>query len=159
LVSAETSSNLIRLPKARTARRLLGSGVEYFTYELILIFLNIVSPFTGGVLGFFATPFILLMVGIRDVKSGAFSIAKRVGGMRVVDYRTGQPISDLQALKRNSYYLVLIVLMVVPFTKSIPTAIFTLLMMIDIMMIIASPEGRRIGDLIAGTQVVQEKRR
>ena len=148
----------IHAPKPSTARRLLGSGIEFLAYSVAILILNVVSPLTGGAIGFLAVPLLLLMVGLRDVKSGKFSLGKRVGGMRVVDARTLLPASDTQALKRNSYYLILILLMIFPLVKVAPTAFFKLLLLIDVLMIFASRNGRRLGDHLAGTLVVSEQR-
>lgn len=142
------------LPKANTARRLLGSGIEYVTYVTcawVIVFLDFL---TAGVLGLLCLVLVVLVV-LRDFNAGSFSIAKRVSRMRVVDRRTGQSASNVQALLRNGYYLGLLLLMVLPWVDAPVLFFFKLFIALDILMILSSPQGRRLGDLLAGTQVVE----
>lgn len=142
------------LPKASTSRRLLGSGIEYLIYTTTIGLASALGIFTGGILGFLWVPFMLVVVGIRDLNAGAFSLGKKIGHMRVLDLKTAQPASNYQALLRNSYYLTLIFLMIVPYLKFAFEGIFLTLIIIDTLIVISSPTGRRIGDYMAGTQVV-----
>lgn len=147
------------LPKASTMRRLLGSGIEYLVYVTGIVMIAFLSLFTGGLIGLFAPLFLFGMVGLRDVNAGAFSISKRVGGLRVVDRETGLPPSNPKAVLRNSYYLILLLAMNLPYVEFVAPFFFFAMMFIDILMIMASPKGRRIGDLMANTQVVSEVQR
>jgi uncharacterized RDD family membrane protein YckC len=98
------------------------------------------------------------LIILRDFNAGAYSIAKRVSQMRVVDSRTGRSPSNAQALLRNSYYLGLLVVAVfLPWIAWLFSVLFMLFIGFDIMMILASPRGRRLGDLLAGTQVVEAR--
>lgn len=142
------------LPKANTARRLLGSGIEYVTYVACAWMIVFLDFLTAGVLGLLCLALVVLVV-LRDFNSGAFSIAKRVSRMRVVNQRTGQPASNVQALLRNGYYLGLLLLMVLPWVDAPLVFFFKLFIVLDILMILSSPQGRRLGDLLAGTQVVE----
>jgi uncharacterized RDD family membrane protein YckC len=144
------------LPKPSTTRRFLGSGVEYIAYVIgggVISFLGTIS---GGLLGLLSLLLLGLIV-LRDFNAGAFSIAKRVSQMRVVDSRTGRSPSNTQALLRNSYYGLLAVLMFLPWIDWLLLALFMLFIWFDVMMILASPRGRRLGDLLAGTQVVEAR--
>lgn len=144
------------LPKAETARRLLGSGIEFIVYVAcgwVILFLDLL---TAGLLGLLSLVLVVLVV-LRDFNAGAFSIAKRVSRMRVVDWRTGKAASNVQALIRNGYYLGLLLLMVLPWTD-LPVMFFLkLFIAIDILMILSNPKGRRLGDLLANTQVVNAR--
>ena len=57
-------------------------------------------------------------------------------------------------LARNGYYLGLVLLMIVPLLKYLVQGFFFLFLVVDVMMIVASPGGRRLADYLAGTQVV-----
>jgi uncharacterized RDD family membrane protein YckC len=141
------------LPKAETPRRLLGSGIEFIVYVAcgwVIVGLEILS---AGLLGLLSLVLVLLVV-LRDFNAGAFSIAKRVSRMRVVDRQTRAPASNVQALIRNGYYLGLLVLTVFPFIDIPVLFFFKLFIILDILMILSSPTGRRLGDLLASTQVV-----
>ncbi len=135
-------------------RRLLGSGIEYFTYSTAITVFSLIGILTGGLLGLLWVPLLLIMIGMRDLNAGAFSLGKRVGGLRVVDLRSAQPPSNPQALLRNSYYLALVFLMLIPVVKYPIAGLFFTVLVLDTLMVIASPTGRRIGDHLAGTQVV-----
>lgn len=67
--------------------------------------------------------------------------------------------SSWQALLRNGYFILLLLLMVLPGGEFFGALFFPLLILMDVLMIIASPDGRRLGDLLAGTQVVPVVRR
>lgn len=141
-------------PKSDTGRRLLGSGIEYFAYVAGAWAITLLDSITGGILGFLAVLLVCLVV-LRDFKGGAFSIAKRVSQMRVVDLRTGQAASNAQALLRNGYYLgLLFIAAVLPWIDWLSSALFTMFVVLDIAMIFASRRGRRLGDFLARTQVV-----
>ncbi|MEM1207256.1 MAG: RDD family protein [Acidobacteriota bacterium] len=142
------------LPKASTPRRLLGSGIEFLAYSMAAGFFTAVGLAFGGLLGLLWVPLMLAVVASRDLNSGSFSLGKRIGSMRVVDIQTAEAASNVQALTRNSYYLVLIFLMIVPLAKIAVEGFFLMLVAIDTMMVIASDRGRRLGDFLAGTQVV-----
>lgn len=145
------------LPKASTPRRLLGSGIEYIFYIIVATILYLAESITGGFLFFM---FILLigLIVMRDFNAGAFSVAKRVSQMRVVSVKTGQSASNRQAILRNSYYLGLPLIAMLPWIGG-PVASFFFMMFVamDIMMILANPRGRRLGDFLASTQVVEAR--
>lgn len=144
------------LPKANTPRRLLGSGIEYVAYVICTWTIAFLDLSSGGVLGGLSFLVIALIV-LRDFNAGAFSVSKRVSQMRVVNFRDGRSISNIQALLRNGYYLVLLVFLVVPVVGLLASFLFMLFISLDVMMILASPRGRRLGDLLAGTQVVEAR--
>lgn len=143
------------LPKASTSRRLLGSGIEYLSYVLGIWIIAALDFFTGGLLGLFSL-FLVVLIVLRDFNGGTFSIAKRVSQMRVVDLRTGRAASNGQALLRNGYYLALLIAALIPFVDVLSSLFFTMFIFLDVMMIMASRRGRRLGDFMAGTQVVEE---
>ena len=144
----------VSLPKASIARRLLGSGIEYLAYSMTIAIFSFFGFFTGGLLGLVWVPLVFVLVALRDLNGGAFSPGKRVGNLRVVDLRSARPASNFQALARNGYYLGLVLLMIVPLLKYLVQGFFFLFLVVDVMMIVASPGGRRLGDYLAGTQVV-----
>lgn len=149
-LASQDPTQPIVLPKANIFRRLLGSGVEFIVYIFAIPAMNI--GFFGP--GCFVLLIVLALVLLRDFNAGHFNIAKRVSQMRVVQWQSGQAASNVKSFLRNSYYLVLFAIAYVPFFGWIPLAFVITL---DIMMIIANPRGRRLGDLLAGTQVVEER--
>lgn len=152
------SSQELSLPKADTRQRLLGSGIEFAGYFMALHVLLALSAVSIGVLDGAVAPILALLILVRDVRSGLFSVAKRLGRMRVVDHRTGQPASNLQAVGRNSYYILLTLLLALPILPAdlSLSALFNFFLMIDLVLIIYGDKGRRLGDRLARTQVVGE---
>jgi uncharacterized RDD family membrane protein YckC len=145
------------LPKPSTPRRLLGSGIEYVAYVFFTWIVTFLDSFTAGIAGLLAL-IVAGLVMLRDCNAGALSIAKRVSQMRVVDRRTGQPASNLQGLVRNGYYFgILVIAAFVPWFDWISSGLFMVFIAVDIAMIVANPRGRRLGDLLAGTQVVEAR--
>lgn len=145
----------IDLPRASPTRRLAGSGVEYFAYLAGITAMAVVSALTLGLLDILLVPFLALFIAVRDVRAGRYSLAKRIGNMRVVQVGTGLPASDRQALVRNSYYIVLALLMMMPiFLDTFAATLFWGCVVVDTLMVVGSSHGRRMGDRLAGTQVV-----
>jgi len=145
----------IELPKATTHRRLLGSGIEFGAY-VTGAWVIAVLDFITGLMGLLCLVLFGLIV-LRDCNAGLFSIAKRIGSMRVVHSQTGLPASNAQALLRNSYYLALLLIAILPLVDLATSPMFTLFVFVDMVMIIANPKGRRIGDFLAGTQVIDAR--
>jgi len=144
------------LPKANTTRRLLGSGIEFTSYVIGAWAIATLDAGTFGLLGLLTVALLGLIV-LRDFNGGAFSIAKRVSQTRVVDWRSGRRASNPQALLRNSYYLALPAVAILPWVDCLTSSMFMLFIALDIMMILANRQGRRLGDLLAGTQVVEAR--
>jgi uncharacterized RDD family membrane protein YckC len=156
-VTSLEPQNIGRLPKPSTPRRLLGSGIEYVAYVLCATVITVLDFVSVGVAGLLALVLAALVV-LRDCNAGALSIAKRVSQMRVVDRRTGRPASNLQGLVRNGYYIALLVVAAfIPWFDAISWFLFLLFIGLDIAMILANPRGRRLGDLLAGTQVIEAR--
>lgn len=150
----------LELPKAITSKRLMGAGVEYVFYSLLGGIAVTIAVSTFGVMDFVVALPMALGIAVRDSHSGLFSLEKRLGHMRVVDRKTGRPITNGQAFKRNSYYLIPPLTMILPLAALEPLlfSIFEMFILVDVAMIVFRQDGRRLGDLLAGTQVVQEAR-
>jgi uncharacterized RDD family membrane protein YckC len=145
------------LPKASPSRRLLGSGIEYVAYLICVGIITLLDAVSAGLFGLLSIVVLVLIV-LRDFNAGAFSLSKRVSQMRVVTMSSGKSASNAQALIRNGYYLVLLALSAaLPWIDWITSILFMLFVILDVMMILASPKGRRLGDLLAGTQVVEAR--
>lgn len=149
---------LVRLPRARAGRRLAGSGIEYVVYVAAITTLAVVSVLTAGLFDLLLAPLVVLLIAVRDVRSGLFSIGKRIAGLRVVQIGTGQPATNAQAVMRNSYYLGLTLVMMLPviILDGLAATLFGLCVVVDVLMILATEDGRRLGDRLAGTQVVHQ---
>jgi uncharacterized RDD family membrane protein YckC len=150
----------LNLAKAPVAGRLGGAGLEMFTFFVLDIIGLLLSPFTAMVSGMLTGLAAALYMGIKDLNGGHYSIGKRIAGVHVVDAKTGQPASRGQAVLRNSPYIAgwLLAVMPDPFGM-VGWAVIFVALIVDTLMIVASPEGKRSGDLLAGTQIVPTKPR
>ncbi len=83
--------------------------------------------------------FILIYLLFRDGMGGQ-SIAKKLLGLMVIDTSTGQPCGPLKSFHRN-------LILVVPFSP-----------LVELIAMFAFQDGRRLGDRLAGTQVIPLQR-
>ena len=148
------------LPKADMQRRLGGAGLEFFILTVIEVICIALSPFTAFVSGALASLFNAVYMAVKDLDSGKYSIGKRVGSTQVIDTETGGAASTKQAILRNAPYIACWTLAILPdpFGSFGFMAVF-LFILVDLGLIIADPQGRRLGDRIAKTQVVPVDRR
>lgn len=151
---------LMKYAKPSTLRRLLGAGLEFALYDATAVVVVLVSLMTLGAADFVAALVMIVFISIRDSNSGLFSLEKRLGRMRVIKKRTGRPISNLDAWKRNCYYLLWPALALLPFLPldAFAMSMFQIFLLVDLAMILFREDGRRLGDFLAGTQVVIERR-
>ena len=137
------------LPRAELGRRLGGSGLEF----LVLFGLEVASAVfvpVGVVLsllaaGYFAT---------KDLGGGRYSLGKRIARTRVVDAQTGQVPPAGRLVLRNAHLSLGFLMAVVPGFEVLGWALLALGATVDLLMLVADPQGRRLGDRLAHTQVV-----
>ena len=154
------SVTALELPKADLARRLGGSALEFLTFFVLVIIGILLSPFTAFISGILSSLFAATYMAIKDMGGGRFSIGKRIARVRLVDVRTGELATTGQALLRNSYYIAGWIMAVLPDPFGLlGVGLVSLCIVADLLMIVASPNGRRIGDLLAKTQAVPVKDR
>lgn len=154
--SAETA---LELPKADMQRRLGGAGLEFFVMTLIEVVGIALSPVTAFISGMVASMINAIYMGVKDLDGGKYSIGKRTGQTQVVDTVSGRRASTRQAILRNAPYIAAWTIAVLPdpFGSFGFIAVF-LFILVDLGLIIADPQGRRLGDRIAKTQVVAKER-
>jgi len=139
----------VLLPKADMTRRLGGSGIEFLT----LIALEIASAFLLPI-GIVMSILAAIYMAVKDQGGGRFSIGKRIAHTRVVDAETGEVPDPLRLFLRNSVFVAAWVIAVIPGVEIFGWGLLALAGLVDLLMVIADPLGRRLGDRIAGTQVV-----
>jgi uncharacterized RDD family membrane protein YckC len=152
-IVGKNSSPVPALPKSKTAPRLLCSGAEFGGYFIAALLIAGMDVLSAGLAGLACLP-LAVLIGLRDVSAGSFNPGKRISNVRVVDYRTGKSASNLQALGRNSYYCGLLLVAALPLIDVATSPLFASFVVLDVIAIISNPKGRRLGDFIAGTQVV-----
>ncbi len=147
------------LPRVEIKRRLKGSGVEFGALMAIDLLGLLVGVFLGFGIGGLITGFVtgvvmLVYMTVRDLNGGRYSFGKRWVKMKVVDVKELKPASNTQAVMRNITYIVALLGVFVDPIYVIGWGIVLGLILVDLFLIWRSPQGRRLGDLIAGTQVV-----
>jgi uncharacterized RDD family membrane protein YckC len=147
------------LPRVEVRRRLKGSGVEFGALMAIDLAALLVGFFLGVGVGALITGFVtgvvlLAYMIVRDLNGGRYSFGKRWVKMKVVDVKTLEPASNGQSVMRNITYILALLGVFLDPVYVIGWGIVLALIAVDLVMIWRSPQGRRLGDLIAGTQVV-----
>lgn len=148
----------LTLPKARSVPRLFASGIEFMIYLVALWIVLLLSLPTGLIAGVVGPLLLCAVVAIRDLRGGMYSLSKRLAGLRLVDAGTGLAASNAQGLARNSYFIVLLLVMAFPAVEYFAAVPFKMLVVIDGLLVMVNPAGRRLGDFLAGTQVVSVRR-
>jgi len=113
------------------------------------------SPFSMGAAGMFTSAVAMIYTALRDLRGGRYRLRSRSHGALVVDVVTGQPASETQALRRNLPLVVAWSLAVLPDPFGLLGWMAVgFLVAVDAMLVLVRRDGRRLGDLLAGTQVV-----
>jgi uncharacterized RDD family membrane protein YckC len=164
------SETLIQPVRVDFGRRLVAALIDVFAAYLLGVVVSFI-PFANIFLHLQLTMVIFLIV--RDFFFGGRGIGKNLMGLQVVDVMTGEPASFIQSIKRNVVifgptlvlYLVISVTKVAPvpwlsdFVRSaieLAGTIYTVVVVpYEAYRTYACADGRRLGDLLAGTAVVE----
>ncbi len=103
-----------------------------------------------GFIGFFAA---LTYIGIADGLMDGRSLGKRIIGLRVYRPEKGRAADFRDSILRNSTIGFLFVVSRVPY---VGWAVAAAGLGFELVLMIGSPEGRRLGDEIASTKVMEE---
>jgi len=143
----------LHLPEASVMRRAAASGLETGLLFALLVLFSGLAPVTLFMTEIFC---VLLAVywGLKDIDGGRWSLSKRLTVTRVVDRTTGEVPARGRLVMRNSYYLVLCLLSAIPGIEWATLSLVLGVMLIDVVVMVATPRSLRIGDFIANTQVV-----
>ncbi len=129
--------------KANTLNRCIARFIDI----LIALFLARLP----GYIGFFSG---LLYIGIADGVMKGRSVGKRIAGLRVYSKKTGNWADFRLSILRNSTIGIFYCLSLIPF---VGWAAGLLGLGFELLLIIGSPEGMRLGDEIALTVVRDEE--
>ena len=150
---------LVQVPRPPLARRLGGSALELLTLLGIEVLGTVLAPFTWGITGALTSLVDAAYMSLKDMGAGRYSFGKRAVSVRVVDVTTLERASNLKCFLRNLPYVIAWAIAILPLLGDIVGwSAMGLLVLVDLGMILATPGGRRVGDYIAGTQVVAEER-
>ncbi len=157
--SPSPSTELVVAPRPPLARRLGGSALEAGTLILVEAIGVLLMGVTLGVSGALTSLLAAVYMGVKDLDGGRYSFGKRAVGTRVVDAKTLERATAAKCFLRNLPWVLFWTLAIVPVIGDfIGWTVLALMAVVDIGLIVATPTGRRLGDLMAGTQVVPEER-
>ena len=129
--------------KANTLNRCIARFIDIL---IALLFARL-----PGYIGFCSG---LLYIGIADGVMGGRSVGKKIAGLRVYSKKTGQPADFRASILRNSTIGVFYIISFIPF---VGWAAGILGLGFELLLVIGSPEGMRLGDEIALTVVKDEE--
>ncbi len=156
---AGLGTDMVLVPRPPLPRRLGGSALELSTLVVLEIIGTLLMGVTFGVSGAITSLLAALYMGVKDLGGGRYSFGKRAVGTRVVDATTLQRASAGKCFLRNLPWVLFWALAVVPVIGDfVGWSLLGVMALLDVGLIVAPPTGRRLGDLLAGTQVVAEER-
>lgn len=121
-----------------------------FIIDVAITYLVGLIPFIGGVIGFF---YMLLRDGLLDGQS----IGKKLLNIRVVTDHGAVTYGD--SIKRNIIFAIPSLFMIIPFIGGIISGIIgAIIYVVEIVKAMNDAEGKRYGDVWAGTKVVEAER-
>jgi uncharacterized RDD family membrane protein YckC len=134
------------LKKADLTHRLLARFIDFLIGAAFCLILFPVGVVVGAT-----------YVAVADGLLGGKSIGKRIIGLRVVHAEDGSPISFKDSLVRNSIYAVIYLFYLIPYLRwFLIGTIGLLIVAFETYYLVVDVNGYRVGDLAAGTMVIDE---
>ena len=147
---------LISYQKARLPRRVSAVVIDFAPLVVLEAIGLVLSPFTLGVSGMVTSAFGLVYVCIKDFGAGAYSPGKRLHNLTVID-RNGNCATNAQAVVRNLPYILAWLIMVLPDPLGLlGVALAFFLVLLDSFLVVVDDQGKRLGDRLASTKVIEE---
>ncbi len=134
------------LKKADLTHRLLARLIDFLIGAAFCMVLFPIGVLMGAT-----------YIAIADGLLGGRSLGKRVIGLRVVRAEDGSPITFKDSLVRNSIYAIIYLFYLVPYLRWVMICVVGLLIVaFETYYLIVDPNGYRVGDLAAGTIVIDD---
>jgi uncharacterized RDD family membrane protein YckC len=134
------------LKKADLTHRLLARFIDFLIGAAFCLVLFPVGILMGAT-----------YVAVADGLFGGKSIGKRIIGLRVVHADDGSPISFKDSLVRNSIYAVIYLFYLIPYLRwFLIGTVGLLIIAFETYYLVVDVNGYRVGDLAAGTMVIDE---
>ncbi|MCB9781048.1 MAG: RDD family protein [Alphaproteobacteria bacterium] len=141
-------------PKPARARAFAGELGLFVALEVVGL---LATPITFGAAGMITSLLATAYVSLRDVDGGRYRLGKRASGVRVVDAITGEAATNEQAILRNLPLALAWGLAILPDPVGLlGWAAVGFLLVLEGVLALARDDGRRLGDLVAGTIVVRD---
>jgi uncharacterized RDD family membrane protein YckC len=141
---SEKQSEKQEFTKARILNRVIAKSIDFIIIAALLEAIPKIGYFAG-------LAYLLIGDGLFEGKS----IGKRLLGLKVVLYETGEACTFKASIIRNFIFAIGYFLMVIPLIGFIFPVI---VLFLEGMLIIGSDRGLRFGDELVKTQVVEETR-
>jgi len=132
------------MEKANTTSRVIAYLIDAVLCSVIGVFI----PVIGGVASFFFFLF-------RDGIGKGLGVGKRLVNLKVVK-EDGSPITYADSAKRNLIFAAPSLLLIIPFLGAVIYFVAALIVsLVESFCVLAKEDGRRIGDRMAGTKVIE----
>ncbi len=142
-----------RAPRDARAGRFAVEAAAFAALELLG---TLLSPLTIGSAGMLTSLIGMAYAALRDVEGGRYRLVARPRGTRVVDLSTGAPPDRAQAMTRNLPLILAWSLAILPDPFGLLGWLAVgFVLALDAALVLVRPDGRRLGDLLAGTAVVE----
>lgn len=135
-------------------RRFGEGGIDFLALFALDVAGAVLAPLTLTASGVLPALVGAAYWSVRDLEGGRYSVGKRLTGLELVDAQTGKPATPQQALIRNSMYIVGWLLAAVPDPLGIlGWFVLGLAVLVDVVLVVGHPSRRRLGDVLAQTEV------
>jgi len=135
-------SRSVGITKAKTLNRVIAKSIDFIIIGALLEAIPKIGYFAG-------LAYLLIGDGLFEGRS----VGKRLMGLKVILYETGEFCTLRASVMRNFTFVVGYILMRIPLIGFIfPLAV----LFFESMILIGNEKGMRLGDEIAKTQVVEE---
>ncbi|RJO61812.1 MAG: hypothetical protein C4542_05490 [Dehalococcoidia bacterium] len=125
----------------------IGRFFAYFVDAVIVSLIGLI-PILGGIAGF-------LYFLLRDGLAGGSSLGKKLLSLRVISCKSGQSSTYIDSIKRNLVFALPSLLLVVPFLGHMAyLLVASVVGIIEVVAVLINSDGRRVGDKLANTRVV-----
>jgi len=131
------------LPKADVIHRFIAKFIDFL---IVAAFARLIPP-----VGFFAGMTYLL---IADGLFQGQSIGKRLIGLQTLRFENGAAVSFRESILRNIPFSAAYLCLLIPFVGWLLGGGVVL---IEALLVIGNPQGHRVGDEIAKTQVIEQR--
>ncbi|RME24267.1 MAG: hypothetical protein D6798_11595 [Deltaproteobacteria bacterium] len=131
-------------------------AIEAAAFAVLELLGTALSPLTIGSSGMVTSLLGMAYAALRDVEGGRYRLVPRPHGTRLVDLRTGAPPDRARAMTRNLPLILAWSLAVLPDPFGLlGWAAVGFVLALDAALVLVRRDGRRLGDLLAGTAVVE----
>lgn len=139
------------LQKADQLKRFLA-----FLIDAVIVFLLTFIPIIGGLVG---AAYMVFRDGFEFEPMKGRSLGKKAMGLKPVLAKDGRPCDLASSFKRNWILAIGAVIAIVPVIGwALGGLLSALVYLLEGILVITSPDGKRIGDNLAETMVVEEAR-